>query len=43
MREIVGKFSKNVDEKKWWQHFQKITTKNVGNTPKNVDNTSKKY
>jgi hypothetical protein len=33
----VGNTSKNVDEKKCWQHFRKILTKNVGNTPKNVD------
>jgi hypothetical protein len=33
---------KNVDEKKCWQHFRKMLMKNVGNTPKNVDNTSKK-
>jgi hypothetical protein len=36
----VGKLLKNVEEKKCWQHFRKRLTKNVGNTPRNVD---KKY
>jgi hypothetical protein len=37
MRKNVGKLPKNVDEKKCWQHFQKMLTKNVGCTLKNVD------
>jgi hypothetical protein len=28
---------KNVDQKKCWQQFWKMLTKNVGSTPKNVD------
>jgi hypothetical protein len=41
MRKNVGKLPKNVDEK-CWQYSRKMLTKNVGNTLKNVDNTSKK-
>jgi hypothetical protein len=37
MRKNVGKLTKNVDEKKYWQHFRKMLRKNVGYTLKNVD------